>query len=97
MFKGGKTHHFHFASAAQLDEYSEDVANAFLASPAFLRIQSELHPKDNIQIQADLEDQVQERRNLEGDVLFLNSKWQHPTLPSTRIIGNCIIGIHLSN
>lgn len=58
-----------------------------------------IHPKDNIQIQADLEAQLQERKNLEEDAFISKFKVAapHTPLPSTPIIGNCIIGIHLSN
>lgn len=76
VFKGDAN--FHFASAAQLDEYIEQVFFFSIASVPENSIR--IHPKDNIQIQADLKDQVQERGNLEGDVLFLNSKWQQCAL-----------------
>lgn len=79
---------FHFAALAQDDEFADFPANSI-----------RIHPTDNIQIQADLKDQVQERRNLEGGCFISKFKVAapHTPLPSARIIGNCIIGIHLSN
>lgn len=87
VFKGKKrklwTDTFHFAPTAQFDEYTEDVCRVSVLRIASFPVTSiSIHPKDNIQIQADLEDQAQERRNLEGDISSLNSKWQHPLLHS---------------
>lgn len=58
-----------------------------------------IRPKDNIQIQADLEDQARERRNLEGGYFIPKFKVAAPStpLPRTPIIGRWIIGIRLSN
>ena len=90
---------FHFASAAQLDEYTEDVLLSIFSIASFPANSIRIPPEDNVQIQADLEDQVQERRNLEGGCFISKFKVAAPRtpLPSAPIIENCIIGIHLSN
>lgn len=96
---------FHFASAAQLDEYIKDAVKVwvfFFFSIAQLfckKIQSEYIRKDNIQIRADLEDQVQERGNLERGCFISKFKVAAPRtrLPGAPITANCLIGIHLSN
>lgn len=61
---------FHFASAAQRDE---DVLKMLLMDFCIASIPPDsirIHPRDNTEIQADLEDQVQERRNLEGGMFY---------------------------